>query len=85
MVVCGWNVTVLCGLGEEEVEDVGGGSRGDVSVEAEAMAGTTIIYEALICDTLYVYNDKDDNDYDILDLAFLCIFVDWSRQNLVSS
>ena len=80
MVVCGWNVTVLCGLGEGELEDVGGGKRGDASVEVEAMAGTTT-YEALISDTLYVYNGDDGDD--ILYLAFLCIFVDWSRQLFV--
>ena len=42
MVVCGLNVTVLCGLGELELEDVGGGRSGDVSVEDEAMVGTEV-------------------------------------------
>ena len=40
MVVCGLNVTVLGGLGEWELESVGGGRSGDVSVEVEAMAGS---------------------------------------------
>lgn len=39
MVVCGLKVTVLCGLGEVELEGVGGGRSGDVSVEVEAIAG----------------------------------------------
>ena len=37
-VVCGLKVTVLCGFGGLEVEDVGGGRSGDLSVEAEAIA-----------------------------------------------
>ena len=36
--VCGLKVTVLCGLGAVELEGVGGGRSGDVSVEAEAIA-----------------------------------------------
>ena len=36
--VCGLKVTVLCGLGAVELEGVGGGKSGDVSVEAEAIA-----------------------------------------------
>ena len=35
----GLNVTVLCGLGGLGLEGVGGGKSGDVSVEAEAIAG----------------------------------------------
>lgn len=31
-------MTVLCGLGEVELEGAGGGRSGDVSVEAEAIA-----------------------------------------------
>ena len=42
MVVCGLNVTVLCGLGELELEGVGGGRSGDVSVEDEAIVGTQV-------------------------------------------
>lgn len=38
MVVCGLNVTVLCGLGDVELEGVGGGRSGDVSAEVEAIA-----------------------------------------------
>ena len=37
-VVCGLKVTVLCGLEAVELEGVGGGRSGDVSVEAEAIA-----------------------------------------------
>ena len=37
-VVCGLKVTVLCGLGAVELEGVGGGRSGDVSVEAGAIA-----------------------------------------------
>ena len=39
IVVCGLNVTVLCGLADVELEGVGGGRSGDVSVEVEAIAG----------------------------------------------
>ena len=38
-------MTVLCGLGAVELEDIGGGRSGDVSVEMEAIAGMT--HEAL--------------------------------------
>ena len=37
-VVCGLKVTVLWGLGVVELEGVGDGNSGDVSVEAEAIA-----------------------------------------------
>ena len=37
--MCGLNVTVLCGLGGVELEGVGGGRSGDVSLEVEAIAG----------------------------------------------
>lgn len=43
MVVCGLKVTVLCGLGEVELEGAGGGKSGDVSVEAEAIAGMRLL------------------------------------------
>ena len=42
--VCGLNVTVLCGLGGLEFEAVGGGRRGDVSVGAEAMADNEVLF-----------------------------------------
>ena len=38
-------MTVLCGLGAVEVEGIGGGRSGDVSVEVEVIAGMT--HEAL--------------------------------------
>ena len=50
MVVCGLNVTVLCGLGEWELESVGGGRSGDVSVEVEAIAGS------VECDGCFQHN-----------------------------
>ena len=37
-------MTVLCGLGEVELEDVGGGRSGDVSVEVEAIAGMRLLF-----------------------------------------
>ena len=39
IVVCGLKVTVLGGLGEMELEGVGGGRSGDVSLAVEAIAG----------------------------------------------
>ena len=42
--VCGLKVTVLCGLGAVELEGVGGGKSGDVSVEAEAIAADTRLF-----------------------------------------
>lgn len=50
MVVWGLNVTVLCVLGEWEVEDVGGGRSGEVSVEVEAIAGL----KGLFSDTVQI-------------------------------
>lgn len=47
MVVCGLNVTVLCGLGEVELEGVGEGRSGDVSVEVEDIAGMRFIPDAV--------------------------------------
>lgn len=43
MMVCGLNVTVLCGLLEVELESVGGGRSGDASVEVEAIAGMKLL------------------------------------------
>ena len=37
-------MTVLCGLGGLELEAVGGGRRGDVSVEVEAMADIGVFF-----------------------------------------
>ena len=44
MVARGLNVTVLCGLEGLELEGVGGGKSGDVSVEAEAIAGMKLLF-----------------------------------------
>ena len=43
MVVCGLKVTVLWGLGGVELEGVGCGRSGDVSVELEGMAGVRLL------------------------------------------
>ncbi len=42
--VCGLNVTVLCGLGELELEAFGGGRRGDDSAAAEAITGMSGVF-----------------------------------------
>lgn len=42
--VCGLNVTVLCGLGGMELEGVECGRSGDVSVEVEAIRGMRPIF-----------------------------------------
>lgn len=47
-VVCGLKVTVLCGFGGLEVEDVGGGRSGDLSVESEAIAGMKLAVSEVI-------------------------------------
>lgn len=61
MVARGLNVTVLCGLEGLGLEGVGGGKSGDVSVEAEAIAGM----KTLFLTRVYVYI--------ILVLATLCV------------
>lgn len=52
MVVCGLKVTVLCALGGFEVGD---GMRGDVSVEAEARAITTLFGLAKLTHRIYKF------------------------------
>ena len=61
MVARGLNVTVLCGLEGLGLKGVGGGKSGDVSVEAEAIAGM----KTLFLTRVYVYI--------ILDLATLWV------------
>ncbi len=53
-------MTVLCGLGAVELEGVGGGRSGDVSVAVEAMASLRLLSPTRI----------------IPDLEFLCVLLD---------
>ena len=55
-------MTVLEGFGEAEIEGVGGGRRGDVSVEVEGIAG----YETVVFGKCSRVPDQS-----ILDLLFL--------------
>ena len=71
-IVCGLKVTVLCGFGGLEVEDVGGCRRGDLSVETEAIARMKMA----VSEVIYMHEYEEIIIIFLISFSLLSIFFD---------